>query len=267
MGSELTILADIGNTNTKYGIADRDRILGTFSLPTDLRATGDSIGLSILQMLGSLNLDPETVADWVVSSVVPQLDPLYRFAAGKYGNCNAHFIPADIPVSLENRYQNPAEVGADRLVTAYAARKLYTTPGLIIIDFGTATTFECVQDNAYLGGLIGPGMLSSMQALSTKTAKLPRIGFEPTKPRLNIGRNTAESLRQGFVFGFAAMVEGLCHRLRQQLKGPVTVVATGGFAESIQSICDCLDAVRPDLLLQGLHAAYTVYRQQQGDQK
>jgi type III pantothenate kinase len=265
MSRSIVLLADIGNTNTKYGLSDGQRILAAFTLPTDLRSTEDSLGLSILQLCACAGIVPERIRAWVVSSVVPLLDPLVHAAGARYCRCPVLFVPRDLPLDLENRYAAPKEVGSDRLVTAYAARGLVSTRSVIVIDFGTATTFDCVQDNAYLGGLICPGLLSSMRALGTQTAKLPQISLERLEPDLRIGQSTAESLRQGLLFGFAAMVEGLCARLMSILPGETSVMATGGLAATLRPLCSCLDSVQPDLLFLGLLRAYNESSSNQGD--
>lgn len=249
---DLLLLIDVGNTNIKVGLADAESIRQSFVLPTHSQETRDTFGLRIVDLCRYLKLSAGDLKAWVVSSVVPQMNTLIRQAGEAYSGCPVYFAPGDIPLPLVNHYTLPAEVGADRLVTAYAARELFDTPGLMVVDFGTATTVECVQDRGYLGGLICPGVLSSLQALGGKTAKLPRISLDLESTDIRIGVSTVQSLTQGFVFGFASMIEGVCARLKTNLQGEVTVVATGGFAGKIQPVCPCLDAVREDLLLTGL---------------
>jgi type III pantothenate kinase len=250
------LLLDLGNTNTKIGVAKGHVILNSFVLPTHSGDTADTFGLRVMQIFSHLRLSPHQVRAWVVSSVVPQYNSMIRKAGEKYSNCPVFFVPEDILLPLRNRYANPQEVGADRLVTAFAARQLLPSPGLMVIDFGTATTVECIQDQDYLGGLICPGVFSSLGALAGHTAKLPRISLEHNSLGLEIGRSTAESMNQGFLYGFASMIEGLCRQLREFLTPEITVVATGGFAGAISPLCSCLDIVREDLLLQGLLMAH-----------
>ena len=246
------LLLDIGNTNTKIGVVRDDTILGTYSLPTSRDSTADAWGLRIVQILGLHGLRPGDVSGWVVCSVVPPVGELARAAGERFCGCPVFFVPEDLPLPLENRYDRPHEVGADRLVAGYAARSLFSSRSLIVVDFGTATTFDCIQDSAYLGGLICPGLYSSAAALASKTAKLPTIALDGTEPGPCIGRSTAESLRHGMVFGFAAMVEGLCVRLKAQLAPPVEVVVTGGPAKALVEICTGIDHHQPDLLMRGL---------------
>lgn len=246
------LLLDIGNTNTKIGVLQGSEILATYSLPTRLDSTADQWGLQVVQILGLHNIVPQDVAGWVVCSVVPPLSAMISKAGQRFCHCPVLFVPEDLPVPLENRYARAHEVGADRLMAAYAARQSYSARSLIVVDFGTATTFDCIQDNAYLGGLICPGLHSSAAALATKTAKLPSVDLDAADCHLRIGQSTAQSLRHGMVFGFAAMVDGLCVRLRQQLVNPVDVVVTGGPASSMIGVCTGIDHHRPDLLMRGL---------------
>jgi type III pantothenate kinase len=180
-----------------------------------------------------------------------------RAACSKYLAARLYFVPEDIPVPLENHYAEPSQVGADRLVGAYAARMLYPEPASIIcVDYGTATTFDCIQGRDYLGGLICPGLFSSSAALANRAAKLNPVSFEGLAEGPLPGLSTATSMSHGFVFGFVAMTEGLCRRLSEQLEAPCFILGTGGFAGNIAGLSDCFDAVRSDLLLEGLRIVY-----------
>ncbi len=252
MYTKKVLLIDVGNTNTKIGLGIGDKIISTYVLPTSLKDTPDTFGFKVFTLSRHLKVDIMDIDIWMVSSVVPPLNGIIREAGEKYSKCRVVFVPEDRDVPLENQYANPMEVGSDRLVTAFAARRLFSTPGLIVIDFGTATTLECVQDNTYLGGLICPGILSSLQALSQKTAKLPKISLEVDQEKILIGNSTITSMNHGFIFGFACMVDGLCEKLKDFLSGEITVVATGGFAPKIKGISRTIDKIVPDLLLKGL---------------
>jgi len=246
------LLIDVGNSSIKLALAGPDRLLATYVLPTSLQESSDTFGLKVVELCRHMGVEAEEAAAWVVSSVVPEYNSLLRRAGEKYARSPVYFVPGDIEIPLTNQYANPEEVGADRLVTAYAARFTFSEPGLIVVDFGTATTVECIQDGNYLGGLICPGVLTSLRSLGGGTAKLPRIDLELDSPDLAIGDSTVTSLNHGFLFGFASMVDGLCNRVRPYLQGPVRVVATGGFASAISAVCPCLETVRPDLLHRGL---------------
>lgn len=259
--SDTILLADIGNTCVKIGLATPHGVGATYALPTHSQHTSDSLGLSLINLLQHEGVAPETIADCVACSVVPDLDVLFRRSCERFLRRTPLAFPADFSLDLENRYERPEDVGADRLLAAFAARRLYPGPAsLISVDFGTATTFDCVTGNAYLGGLICPGVLSSHAALAVGTAKLPRISLEIREDVPFIGRSTVTSMSHGFVFGFASMAEGLCRRLKEQLPGPVEVLATGGFAADVSRVCAAIDHVRPDLILEGLRLAWAEHR-------
>ncbi|MDR3641105.1 MAG: type III pantothenate kinase [Humidesulfovibrio sp.] len=265
---DTVILLDVGNTNVKVGLARPGQgLLSCYALPTGQAGgldTPDAWGLRLLDICRVENLSPGQVTGFAASSVVPPMNPVLSRAAKRFFGQTVRFAPDDIPIPIENRYARPAEVGADRLVTAFAARQLFTAPALLVVDFGTATTFDCVADNAYLGGLICPGVLSSARALATGTAKLPHITLEIAPPRadggLDIGLSTSQSLNQGLIYGFAAMVEGLAKRLAHTLlpgrEDEVRLIATGGFAPRIAQVCPAIHEVREDLLMEGLWRAH-----------
>ena len=252
------LLFDIGNTNLKVAVSRGLAAPATYALPSSEKQTADAIGLLLLDILRHQHLQPEEISACIGASVVPGLADLTAQAVQKYLGKRMLFAPEDVPIPLENKYARPHEVGADRLVGAFAARRLYPqAPSIICVDFGTATTFDCVSGNTYLGGLICPGVLSSMNALAANTAKLPRISLEVETTTPEPGRSTATSLNHGFVFGFAAMAEGLCEKLSAGLPGPVCIVGTGGFSSALARVTTCFTSVHPDLLLEGLRLLYT----------
>lgn len=246
------LLLDVGNTNLKLTLADSQGFKRVIKLPSEIRETSDSLGLKLVQYCSLQKVNLQSIRAWIVSSVVPMLDSTIAVACREFCGCPCYFVPADLKVPVNNLYQRPSEVGSDRLITAYAARRLYQTRALIIIDFGTATTFDCMTEDNYLGGLICPGLHSSIRALSTQTAKLPQFCLEYASQDLELGRSTVQSLSQGTLFGFADMVEGLSSRLKNKLGPPVTVIGTGGVVEKLARFCPSMNEVRPDLLLTGL---------------
>lgn len=251
----LRILFDVGNTNIKMGLARSGRLEAVYSLPSDVRTSADLLGVQLLRFLEHSGSGGAALTGALACSVVPGLNALLAEACSRYLKTGLAFTPEDVPIPLENRYSRPAEVGADRLVGAFAARRLCPeAESLICVDYGTATTFDCVRGDVYLGGVICPGVNSSAQALALRTAKLPLISMEVADAAPSFGRDTATSLNHGFVFGFAAMTEGLVARLKAQLGGEVKVIATGGFAEGLSRVTGCFDVVRPDLLMDGLLA-------------
>lgn len=256
MGSRI-LLFDIGNTSIKVGLADREKLLTTYTLGTKDVQTSDALGLTLYSLLQHAGVKAADLEACVGSSVVPALEPVLREACHRYAALELLLAPLDIPVPLENRYANPHEVGADRLVGAYAARRLFPDPASIIsVDFGTATTFDCISGQAYLGGLIFPGVQTAAHALASHAAKLPPVSLDVTVDEPAPCRDTVTSMNHGIIFGFGCMVAGLTARLARQLPGPVCLVATGGFAPAIARVSACFDQVFPDLLLDGLRRLY-----------
>lgn len=251
------LLCDIGNTAIKLGFASEQKVLATYALPVNREVTGDSLGLSLLALCGHAAIQKEILEAAVVSSVVPALDAIFKEAVKRFLNIPVLFAAQDLPVPLENQYKEPREVGADRLVGAYAARRFYPdAPSLIVVDYGTAVTFDCVFKQAYLGGLIFPGPATAAGALARHTAKLPDVSLETGALGPSPRTDTATSIQHGLIFGYVAMTEGLCDKLRAQMEEPVTILATGGFATTIARLSKVFDNVLPALLLEGLRQLY-----------
>lgn len=247
------LLFDIGNTSMKVGLASREAVGPSYTLPTDAGQTADSLGLTLHALLGHAGVDAAGLRACLASSVVPGLEPALREACRRYVGRELLFAPRDIPVPLRNDYERPHEVGPDRLVGAFAARRLFPDPeSLIVVDFGTAVTFDCITGQTYRGGLIFPGPLTAASALSSRTARLPRVSLEVDCEEPAIGRNTTTSIQHGLIFGFAGMVESLTHRLARQLPGETLVLGTGGFAREMARVTPCLHHVLPGLVLDGL---------------
>jgi len=250
-----TLLFDAGNTNTKLCLADDQGLNESYTLPTRPANTDDDWGLKIESILLREGVAPSDIEACVISSVVPPLDPLFRKMAARFLDCECLFAGRDLPLDIDNEYAHPEQVGADVLVGCYSARMTYDDRNLIIVDFGTATTCACVRDNAFKGGLICPGLLSSASALASGTAKLPKVDLTVKSDALTWGQSTAECLNQGFVFGFASMVDGLVKKLSAKLEDPF-VVATGGLAPTIAQVSETINELRPDLVMEGLWMAY-----------
>ncbi len=251
------LLADIGNTSIKIALAYNLIIRHTYSFPSTIPYSEDSLGLALTQAIQHAGVHPSEISQVLVCSVVPDVDTLFASASSRFLGKSPRRFPEDFQIAFENAYARPAEVGADRLLAAFAARRLFPdSPAVISVDYGTATTFDCVSANAYLGGLICPGLLSSHKALATGTAKLPRISLSVEGTAPLIGNSTAISMSHGFIFGFAAMTQGLVAELRKQLPSPCPLVATGGFAADIARVCPTIDKVQPHLILDGLLLAW-----------
>ncbi|WP_022663293.1 type III pantothenate kinase [Paucidesulfovibrio longus] len=246
----MVLLADLGNTNVKFRAADKERLLGERSCAAPTREPEAWLGAARKALADA----GATAARLVAASVVPGRVADLRCVAGLLG-LDCLLVPRELPLDIENRYARPDEVGADRLAVAFAARRTCDAERIIVLDFGTATTFDCVRGGAYLGGLICPGVRSSIRSFTEDTAQLPSPSLEVDPTGLRIGVSTMDSLNQGVVYGFAAMVEGLVARLERPLGGPARVLATGGYAEIIAPVCPAIHEVRGDLVLEGLRLA------------
>lgn len=249
------LVADAGNTAIKLAIASRSGLLASFSLPSRPEETADSLGLRLLELVKFAGQGkPKACA---ISSVTPALNPALKGAAEKFLGCPAYFVPGSLRVPLKNKYSRPEQTGADRLVGAWAARILYPEPeSLLIVDFGTAATFDCVSKDAYLGGLIFPGPGVAARALAQNTALLPSVSLEPDTAEPVAGADTQTSVRHGMIFGYKYLCEGLCAALAKKLPGPVMTIATGPFAETLNKISAVFDQIRPSLVLDGLRNLY-----------
>lgn len=215
--------------------------------------TADEFGLLVKQLLADRGLEAGSVRDIVVASVVPPLNPAIEGAGTAYFGCRPLFVGPGVKTGMPIRYDNPREVGADRIINAVAGYELYGGP-LIIVDFGTATTFDVVSAHGeYLGGAIAPGIAISCEALFARAAKLPRV--ELARPPSVIGKNTAHSMQAGIVFGFAGMVDAVVGRIRAEI-GNAFVLATGGLAELIARESAAIQKVDQLLTLTGLRIVY-----------
>lgn len=249
---KIILTLDVGNTQAKARPA---RLAGTFgeTLAVSGHKDFDAAAWAGFLERAAAGTRPEAL---VLASVVPAVDGLLRRAADRLG-WTALAVPGDLAVPLRNRYARPAEVGADRLVGSFAARRMFPDQErLVVVDFGTATTFDCVTGDAFLGGLICPGLLSASRALHKETAKLPLPTLELSSPDLHIGLSTMDSMNQGLLFGAAAQVDGLTRRLAGVMGGEVFVLATGGLAGRVAQVCPVIRAVVPDLLAEGLARVY-----------
>lgn len=255
--SSILALCDIGNSSIKVGFADSGGLIASYAFPTTPGSTPDSLGFTLFESARHTGIEPEGIEAMAAASVVPALNPVLKGAVQRYFKSPTFFAPGDLPIPLENRYFRPAEVGADRLVGAFAARAaLPEAAGLIVVDFGTALTFDCVAGDTYLGGLIFPGPATAAAGLACHTARLPHVSLEPGPADLSIGRDTATSIRHGLVFGYLDVTTSLCQRLKKQLPQPVAIVGTGAVASLFAAMGKVFDVVLPGLLLDGLLGLY-----------
>ena len=254
----MLIVIDVGNTNTVLGAFLGDRVMHRWRVTTATRTT-DEFGLLLLQLLGHDGVDAAGVTGVVVSCVVPSVLYAIEKAARRYLYHDALVVGRGIKTGMRVRTDNPREVGADRIVNSVAAFSRHGGP-LVVVDFGTATTFDCVDSQGdYVGGAIAPGFRISADALFERTAKLPRVEVE--RPERAIGTNTVTSMQSGLFWGYVGLVDELARRCKEELtdggrivkpEGAALCVATGGLANLVGGACAEIDEVDDDLTLQGL---------------
>lgn len=245
----MLLALDVGNSNTTVGVFRGDEILRRFRLTTGHHRTVDELGLLLRQLCDWAAIDPQRIRGVIVGSVVPPIDAALRAAIATYLDAEPLFVAPGIKSGMPLRVDTPLELGADRLCNAVAAFQIYGGP-CVVVDFGTATTWECVSAKGeFLGGVIAPGLEVSAEALVSRAAKLPRIELVP--PERAIGKGTVDSMQAGIVFGYVGLVEGVTRRVLAELGGG-KVIATGGLGGVIARYTECFDAVNDDLTLHGL---------------
>ncbi|MDQ5809957.1 MAG: type III pantothenate kinase [Actinomycetota bacterium] len=248
--------ADIGNTQTVLGLFEGDDLRGQWRIATEAHRTSDELAVVFAGLLALRGLRLEEVSALIASSVVPALARSYRDLAAEIFEVPFYPVDAQMETGLKNRYDDPGSVGADRIVNAVAAGGHYGFPA-IIVDIGTATTVEAVNgDGCYLGGAILTGLYVSLDALVSRTAKLPSVDLEEGPPRV-IATNTPDSIRSGFIYGYAGALDALIRRSREELgEDGIRVIATGGPAGVIVPHCREIEEFDPDLTLKGLRILY-----------
>ena len=254
----MILCLDVGNTQIHGGVFEGDKLQMQFRRTSEFRASSDELGMFLRAVLRENNIDPEAVKQIAMCSVVPDAVYSLRNACIKYFDKAPFVLQAGVKTGLKIKYRNPLEVGADRIANAIAACTLYPGENLIIVDFGTATTFCVVSgEREYLGGVILAGLRISMEALETRTAKLPSVEIAALKETL--GRSTVESIQSGLYFGNIGMVKEIKARLIEEcFAGAKTrVIATGGFSSLFEK-ANLFEQIIPDLVLQGLNHALKI---------
>ena len=248
----MLLVIDIGNTNTSLGVFEQDKLIHTFALSSDIKKTDDEYGISLLAILNHNNITSK-IKGAIVSSVVPQLCEIYKNAIKKYLNIDAITLSYKSKMPIKLNLANNKEIGADRIANAVAATSKYKLPA-IVIDFGTATTFDIVDNNAnFIGGLIAPGLKIQAKSLSQFTSKLPKLKIEA--PSSAIGKDTISAMLSGIVLGHSCMIEGMIKKCEKELGQKATVVATGGYS-SVLFENSSIDYIDKDLTLFGLKELY-----------
>lgn len=252
----MLLVVDIGNTHTVLGIyANRNsECLHHWRLASDRKKTEDEYAVQLLAMLQAEGLQLNQLKAAAISSTVPPLVDVWQKLCRKYLQVTPLVISVDTHTNLPILLDNPREIGPDRIVNSVAGRAKYGN-SLIIIDLGTATTFDCVSAaGEFLGGVIAPGLAVSADALCNSTARLPRVEFDV--PSRALATNTVQALQSGLVYGYAGLVDGLVRRLKAEMGGNVKVIVTGGLASTIAKVTDCVDYVDNMLTLDGLRILY-----------
>jgi type III pantothenate kinase len=250
----MLLVIDVGNTNISFGVFEGEALLHHARSESARARTADEYAVLVHQMLALRGVAAERIDSAIIASVVPPLtDTMLGLVRRAFGQ-DALVVGPGIKTGMPILYENPREVGADRIVNAVAAFERQKS-GVIVVDFGTATTFDCVTPKGeYLGGVIAPGIQISAEALFSRAARLHRV--EIALPPRVVGRNPVHSMQSGIVYGYAGLVDGLCTRLKKELGYPAGVIATGGLARLIAPLTESIEAIDDDLTLTGLRLLY-----------
>jgi type III pantothenate kinase len=249
----MLLALDVGNTNLKIGVYDGERLVAAWRLLSRRDQTADEYGLFIGSLLRARGLDPADLRGVAIANVVPQVQGTLEWMAEHHFGQPAFTVTADncgVPLVVDY----PAEVGADRIVTVIGALARHAPP-LVVIDLGTATKFNCINARGeFIGGAIAPGIRTAADALLSRAARL--FNVELTRPKEAVARNTVTNIQSGFVYGFAALVDGMVARIRAEMGGEPTVVATGGLAPLVADVAPSIQHVYEHLTLEGLRLAW-----------
>jgi type III pantothenate kinase len=246
----MLLVIDVGNTNTVVGVFDGEKLVQSWRVRTVANHTVDEYGMLIYSLYKSSKISTRSIRDIIISCVVPPMLNILEPLCEKYFHVKPLIVEPGIKTGMPIHYDNPREVGADRIVNAVAAFEKYKTD-LIIVDFGTATTFDYVSvKGEYLGGCIAPGIVISSEALFERASKLPRVEFK--KPKTIIAKDTISSMQAGIMFGYAGLVDGIVERMKAEVKSNPKVIATGGLAGVIAPETRSIEIVEENLTLEGL---------------
>lgn len=250
----MLLTIDVGNTQTAVGVYAGHELLHEWRIATERNATVDELAARQDQLLRLRGASLGEIDDLMVGSVVPTLTAAYQDLADRYLENEALVLGPGVRTGISLRIDNPRELGADRLANAVAAYERFTT-ACIVVDFGTATTFDAIStDGEYLGGVIAPGLETSLEALSSRAARLLKVDL--VAPSRVIGKSTVECMQSGLIYGTVAQVDGVVTRMVDELGGPVAIAATGGLAELVVPLSDHPIEHLPQLTLEGLRRVY-----------
>lgn len=247
----MLLAIDVGNTNTLFAVIEHGDILHRWRISTVASRTADEYMVWLSQLMLLEGFSRDDIDEAIIATVVPATLFNLGLLCRRYFDIEPVTVTKDLNLGIAITYPNPAEVGADRLVNAVAASAEYGKD-LIVIDFGTATTFDVVLDGAYTGGIIAPGINLSVDALFMASAKLPRIAVEPPPSGRAIGKSTVEAMQAGIFYGYVGLIEGLAQRIKREAQRPMTVLATGGLGVLFDRHTDVIETVDVDLTVKGL---------------
>lgn len=251
----MLLCIDVGNTNIVMGLFDKERIIGHWRVRTEKETTADELGILICTLFQTSGIKMDGVSGIIISSVVPPLISTLEGLSKKYFNIRPMVVGHGLKTGMPIKYDNPAEVGADRIVNSVAAYEKYRC-SLIIVDFGTATTFDCItEEGEWIGGAISPGLIISSEALFSRTSKLPRIEIY-SAPKNVIAKNTVSAMNAGIIYGYAGLVDGIVTRIKKEMNHKAKVIATGGIAPLIAKEAATIDLIDENLTLEGLKLLY-----------
>jgi type III pantothenate kinase len=251
----MLLVMDVGNTSTVLGIYEGDALVAHWRLTTVRGRTVDEYGILARNLLSLAEIDVSVIDGFIIASVVPPLNSVLEQMVKNYFRIKPLFVEPGIKTGMPVLYDNPLEVGADRIVNGVAAYER-AKGAVIVVDFGTATTFDAISSRGeYLGGSIAPGLNISAEALFQRAARLPRVDIRP--PAKVIGRNTIQSLQSGLVYGYLGLVQGILARMKLELEEPARTIGTGGLAEPLEDeLRTVLDDIDPNLTLEGLRILF-----------
>ncbi len=250
----MLLAIDIGNTSIKLGIFDKKDLRVTWRITSSVSRMPDEYAATLLSLLQHERLEPSSIDSACMCAVVPPLSTIFEEILQRYFNIKPLVVGAGTKTGVRIRYENPNELGADRIVQVAAASQMYGGP-LIILDMGTATVFDTVnKEGDYLGGALAPGINIAAEALVDRTHTLPRIKL--ARPKKAIGTNTTSAMQSGIIFGYVGLIEGVTARIWKELGEKGKVIATGGYADLIAQETKVIDIIIPDLILTGLRLIY-----------
>ncbi|MFM9906516.1 MAG: type III pantothenate kinase [Nitrospiraceae bacterium] len=250
----MLLVLDIGNTNIVWGVYNDRTLAAHWRIATDVKKTSDEYGILFANLLTTAEISVHRLTGAIISSVVPALTGTVEQMLEQYFHLRPLVVTSDTDTGLTIRYDNPKEIGSDRLVNAAAAYHKYRRD-LIVVDFGTATTFCAITaEGQYLGGVIAPGLVISAEALFTRAAKLAKV--ELIRPKTTIGTDTASSIQSGLLFGYAGLVDTVVRRMEQELGRTAYVIGTGGLSSILASETTSIQKIEPLLTLEGLELLY-----------